>query len=128
MADTAKPDTQTEKPTSPKQSSVDSSKSVIKRIFRLIMMLSVPLALLIVGVYYYITSGRYASTDNAYVKQDIVSISSEVGGRIIEVAVRENEQVAAGDLLFRIDSDPFALAAAQADAEIAAAQVKVRNL
>ena len=39
--------------------------------------------------------------------------------------MRENQQVRAGDLLFRIDPEPFRIAIAQADAAIAAAQVKV---
>jgi membrane fusion protein (multidrug efflux system) len=68
------------------------------------------------------------STDNAYVQQDKVSISAEVGGRIIDVAVRENDVVNAGDLLFRIDPEPYRIAIEQADAAIAAAQVRVSAL
>ncbi|ATW05612.1 secretion protein HlyD [Sphingorhabdus sp. YGSMI21] len=91
-------------------------------------MLSVPLLLATLGIYYWIASDRYASTDNAYVQQDIVSISPEVGGKIVQVAVEENQQVAAGDLLFAIDPAPFELTVAQSNARIAAAQVEVQNL
>ena len=42
---------------------------------------------------------RYVSTDNAYVQQNIVEISPEVGGRIVAVMVEENQQVEAGDIL-----------------------------
>ncbi len=52
-------------------------------------------------------------------------MSAEVGGRIIAVGARENQHVNAGDLLFRLDPEPFRIAAAQADATIAAAQVRV---
>jgi membrane fusion protein (multidrug efflux system) len=62
------------------------------------------------------------------VQQDKVSIAAEIGGRIVEVGVRENQHVNAGDLLFRIDPDPFKIAVAQAEAAIAAAQVKVVTL
>ncbi|MEH6757284.1 MAG: HlyD family secretion protein [Parasphingorhabdus sp.] len=103
-------------------------KSGPKHILKWFGMLSVPVVLIALGAYYYISSGRYVSTDNAYVKQDIVSISPEVGGRIIEVAVQENQQVKMGDLLFRIDPEPFSLAVSQADAEIAAAQVEFQNM
>ena len=102
--------------------------SLGRRIARWTLMLSVPLILAGFGVFYWINSGRYSSTDNAYVQQDIVSVSSEVGGKIVEVAVRENQQVAAGDLLFAIDPVPFELALAQSNARIAAAQVEVQNL
>lgn len=99
-----------------------------RKIGRWVLMLSVPLILLGFGVYYWIYSDRYASTDNAYVQQDIVSVSAEVGGKIIEVAVRENQKVKAGDLLFAIDPMPFELAVAQSKAQIASAQVQVQNL
>lgn len=99
-----------------------------RKIGRWVLMLSVPLILLGFGVYYWIYSDRYASTDNAYVQQDIVSVSAEVGGKIIEVAVSENQKVKAGDLLFAIDPMPFELAVAQSKAQIASAQVQVQNL
>lgn len=95
---------------------------------RLVAMLSVPVLLTGAGAYYYITNDHYVSTDNAYVQQNKVSISAEVGGRIIEVAVKENQRVKAGDLLFRIDPEPFRLSVAQANAAIANAQVQVIGL
>ncbi|MEW4466919.1 HlyD family secretion protein [Parasphingorhabdus sp. JC815] len=102
--------------------------SLARRISRWILMLSVPLILVGFGVFYWINSSRYASTDNAYVQQNIVSVSSEVGGKIIEVGVSENQPVEAGDLLFAIDPEPFELEVAQSSARIAAAQVEVQNL
>ena len=103
-------------------------RSLGLQIGRWILMLSVPLILAGFGIFYWITSDRYASTDNAYVQQDIVSVSPEIGGKIIEVGVTENQKVAAGDLLFAIDPVPFELAIAQSNARIAAAQVAVQNL
>lgn len=99
-----------------------------RRVARLVLMASVPLVLLAGGIAYYIANDHYVSTDNAYVQQDKISISSEVGGRIVEVAVRENQAVEQGDLLFRIDPEPYRIAIAQADAAIAAAQVRVSSL
>ena len=93
-----------------------------------ILMLSVPLLLLLVGGYFYLTSGRYVSTDNAYVQQDMVSVAPEVQGVVTEVLVRENQQVRRGQLLFRIDPRPYRIALAQAEAQIAAAQVQVNQL
>lgn len=95
---------------------------------RLALMLSLPLILLGVGTYFYLTSGRSASTDNAYVQQDKVSISAEVGGRITGVFVKENQKVKKGDLLYTIDQEPFKIQIQQADAQIAAAEVNVATL
>jgi membrane fusion protein, multidrug efflux system len=99
-----------------------------KRPGRLFLMLIVPLLLAAVGGYFYLTSGRYVSTDNAYVQQDKVSVSAEVNGPIVEVAVRENQRVKKGDLLFRIDPTPFRIALEEAEAQIAAAEVQVQQL
>src|SRR3546814_7476891 len=76
----------------------------------------------------WVGSGRSASTDNAYVRADKVSVSSEVGGRIVAVYVKENQQVKAGDLLYRIDAEPYEIAIAQANAQIAQAQVDIATL
>ncbi|MCB2072682.1 MAG: HlyD family secretion protein [Novosphingobium sp.] len=95
---------------------------------RLAVMVSVPALLIAGATAYYFASLHTVSTDNAYVQQDKVSVSSQVTGEIIEVAVHENEHVKAGDLLFRIDPEPFSIAIAQADAAIAAAQVDIVGL
>ncbi|HQV04731.1 MULTISPECIES: HlyD family secretion protein [unclassified Novosphingobium] len=89
---------------------------------RLLLMLSLPLALLIGGVIYWRSLQGQVSTDNAYVHLDKVSVSAQVGGQITEVLVKENQHVKAGDLLFRIDPEPFQLQLSQADAAIASAQ------
>jgi membrane fusion protein (multidrug efflux system) len=94
----------------------------------LALMLSVPLILLAVGGYLWLTSGRYVSTDNAYIQQDMVSVAPEVNGVIQEVLVRENQRVRRGQLLFRVDPRPFRIALAQAEAQIAAAEVQVNQL
>lgn len=98
------------------------------RFVRLALMGSVPLLLVGGATAYYIANDHYVSTDNAYVQQDKVSISAEVGGRIVDVAVHENDVVNEGDLLFRIDPAPYRIAIEQADAAIAAAQVRVSSL
>jgi membrane fusion protein, multidrug efflux system len=58
---------------------------------RLLVMVSVPMLLLIGGVAYYLANDHYVSTDNAYVQQDKVSVAAEIGGRIVEVGVKENQ-------------------------------------
>lgn len=95
---------------------------------RLALMLSLPLALIIGGLVYWQSLQGKVSTDNAYLKQDMVGVSAEVVGKIVEVAVHEGDIVKAGDLLFRIDPEPYSLQISQADAAIAAAQANVTAL
>src|SRR5438309_699413 len=92
---------------------------------RLALMFSVPLLIIAIGGYLWLTSGRYVSTDNAYVQQDMVSVSPDVTGRIVQVNVKENQRVKKGDMLFRIDPVPFQIALDQADAALASARVQV---
>lgn len=92
------------------------------------LMISLPLLLATGAAWYYVANQHYVSTDNAYVRQDKVSVAALVTGDIVEVGVRENQQVKPGDLLFRIDPEPYRIAIAQAEAAIAAAQVKVVGL
>jgi membrane fusion protein (multidrug efflux system) len=92
---------------------------------RIALMISVPLLIAAVAGYFYLTGGRYQSTDNAYVEQDTVSISPDVSGRIVDVRVKENQRVKAGDVLFVIDPEPYRIALEQANAAIASAKVDV---
>ncbi len=89
------------------------------------LMLIVPLALAIGAFVYWQSLAGKVSTDNAYLKQDMVSVSAEVGGRILDIQVAEGDEVTAGQLLFRIDPEPFRLQIAEADAAIASAQADV---
>ena len=77
-----------------------------------------PLLVGLVGLYWYAVSGRYITTENAYVKSDIVTISTDIDGRVVSVEVAENQLVGQGDVLFRIDPEPFEIALAMADANI----------
>jgi membrane fusion protein, multidrug efflux system len=107
---------------------VKPKRGLAMRLRQIALMLLVPLILIGAAAWYYIANDHFVSTDNAYVSQDKVSVSAEVSGKIVEVGVHENQQVKAGDLLFRVDPEPFRIAMAQADATIAAAQVKVVGL
>ena len=101
----------------------------MSRSFRhLAIMFAFPVLLIIAALGYYALTANYASTDNAYIRQDKVSISAEVGGRIVAVAVQENQYVKAGDLLFRIDPEPYQLAVDQATAAVATAKARLEEL
>lgn len=99
-----------------------------RKLLRPLLMFGAPLLVIIAAAIGWAMSGGTVSTDNAYVQQDKVSVASDVAGRIVEVAVKENQTVKAGDLLFRIDPEPYRIALAQADAAIANAQVQVTTM
>lgn len=105
-----------------------SAGSAPARWGRIALMLLVPGVLIAGTIAWFVLNNHYVSTDNAYLQQDKISISAELSGRVVEVGVKENQQVKPGDLLFRIDPEPYRIAMAQADAAIAAAQVKVVGL
>ena len=95
-----------------------------KRMLRIGLMLIVPLLLVIGLGYYWLASGGSVSTDDSQIKQDIVSVSAQVNGPIIQVAVRNGQTVKQGELLFRIDPAPYRVALEQAQAQLAAAQLQ----
>ena len=67
----------------------------------------------------YIASQREVSTDNAYIKAERILIAPQVGGRVVEVAVQQNQPVKKGDLLIQIDPEHYQLAVDQAKALVA---------
>lgn len=95
---------------------------------RQFLMIGVPALVLVVIGFIYVTSGRWASTDNAYIKADMVSVSPDVGGRIVAVFVKQNEAVKAGDPLFQIDPEPYKLKLMEADSALQAALSNVRSM
>ncbi|MDW6017062.1 HlyD family secretion protein [Vibrio plantisponsor] len=85
---------------------------------RAVMLFLVPLLAVAGGVAIYLHGGRYVETENAYVKADKTSITSEVSGRIVDVPVEENQLVKAGDLLLQIDPTSYKIAVEQARANL----------
>jgi membrane fusion protein (multidrug efflux system) len=95
---------------------------------RSILMWSIPLLIAAVGLFLWLTSGRTVETDNAYVKQDVTAISTQVNGPVAAVYVRENQHVNKGDILYRIDPAPFEAALHAAQAQLAAARLQTNEL
>ena len=94
-----------------------------RALLRIVLLVVVPAAAIVVGAHYWIASGRYVTTENAYVKTNLIQISAEIPGRVAAVHVAENAAVGEGDPIFSIDPEPFRIALAEADARLAA----VRN-
>jgi membrane fusion protein, multidrug efflux system len=99
-----------------------------RKLRQVALMISLPLLLLLGGAYAWLTSGRTVSTDNAQVNAHVVEVSSEVGGRVTDVYVGENQYVRKGDLLFRLDAEPYRIALLQAEAAVGNAELTVAQL
>ena len=83
---------------------------------------------LVAGLAFYLTGGRYISTDNAYLGAQKVLITPDISGRVGRVLVREGQHVAAGDALFEIDPVPFRLAVTQAQSKLDSVRTDFANL
>src|SRR5262249_54543299 len=73
---------------------------------------------LIAGTYWYVTGGGVMSTDNAYIEADKVGVSTDISGIVKSVDVTENQQVEAGQVLYRLDDLQFRLALDRANAQL----------
>jgi membrane fusion protein, multidrug efflux system len=92
------------------------------------IMWSLPLVAIAVALFAWLSAGRFVGTDNAYVKGDRVYIATELSGPIVEVAVTENQSVSRGQLLFRLDDQPYRTALAKIEAEIEIQRAEIRGL
>ena len=92
------------------------------------MLVVIPLVALALGFGWWLSSGRYVSTDNAYVGADKSLITPQVTGAITAVHVTEGQKVKVGDPLFDIDPQPYEIALALAKGRVEAAKVEFANL
>jgi membrane fusion protein (multidrug efflux system) len=83
------------------------------------------LVAIVAGLWYYLASGRYVSTDDSSVQAAQVSISANVSGRVVELDVHDNQMVHRGDVLFRLDDRPFRISVQEAQAKLAAARLQI---
>jgi membrane fusion protein (multidrug efflux system) len=95
---------------------------------RFLLLVVLPLAAVIGGVAFYLSGGRYVTTDDAYVGAQKVLITPDISGKIEKVVVREGQRVNEGDVLFEIDPVPFRLALQQAQANLATAKTTYDTL
>jgi multidrug efflux system membrane fusion protein len=85
-----------------------------------VIVLVLVVAAIALAIYVIRTIDRSPRTDDAYVYADTVDVAPEVSGRIIYLAVTDNQRVRAGDLLFKIDPEPFRATLARTEASLKA--------
>jgi membrane fusion protein (multidrug efflux system) len=100
----------------------------LRKYRRFLLLVVLPLAAVIGGGAFYLSGGRYVTTDDAYVGAQKVLITPDISGKIEKVVVREGQRVNEGDILFEIDPVPFRLALQQAQANLATAKTNYDTL
>jgi membrane fusion protein (multidrug efflux system) len=86
---------------------------------RLALFLLLPVVL-VVGVIWYVSGGQVMAVDDAYVDADKVGVSTDVSGVVKDVEVTDNQTVAAGQVLYRLDDLPFRIALARTEGDLGA--------
>jgi membrane fusion protein (multidrug efflux system) len=80
------------------------------------------------GAYWYVTGGRFMSTDDAYVDADKVGVSTDVSGIVQDVDVRDNQHVTAGQGLYRLDPRQFQIALDNAKENLAETALSINAM
>jgi membrane fusion protein, multidrug efflux system len=96
--------------------------------YRRPLLIAGPVLVIVVALYFYLTGGRYVSTDDGYVQAARVQISTNISARVSEIDVRDNQVVAAGQILFKLDPRSFRIAVEDAQAQLETARLRIPSL
>ena len=92
------------------------------------LMLAVPIVLAGFGAAYYFVEAPYVSTNDAFVRAAKITLNARVAGQAVEIAVRDNQRVRQGQVLFRIDPEPYQIAIDQAEARLVSSRLQIDAL
>jgi multidrug resistance efflux pump len=111
------PETPAESPPPPKAKPKDPVKTITK---------SVLITLLVLFVYHVASDRVTPYTSQSNIEVLLVQIAPQVSGQVIEVATGDNARVKKGQLLYRIDPEPFEIALRSAEANLALVQQNLK--
>ena len=100
----------------------------LRQRLRMPLMVVGPAVVVIGALWWYLTSGRYVETDDAYIQAARTVISADVSGRILSIEVHDNERVTKGQVLYRIDPAYLQAALNDAKAQLGIARLQVEAL
>ena len=95
---------------------------------RFVLMVVIPAVAAVAGGYWWLSGGRYITTDNAYVGAQKAMITPYISGPIVAIHVKEGQHVAVGDPLFDLDAAPFENAVQLWSGKVEAAKIEFANL
>ena len=102
--------------------------ATLKQRLPLIVAVVVGLAVIIGGTVWWLGNQRWETTDNAFVQADTTLVSPQVNGYVVEVLVRDNQRVAPGQILVRLDDADARARLAEAEANLQALIAAVGNV
>ncbi len=103
-------------------------KQTLRERLRRPLLVFVPILMVAVGTAYYLVEEPYVSTDDAFVRAAKESVNARVAGQVVQIAVKNNQRVQKGQLLFQIDPQPYQIAVAQAEARLSSARLQIGQL
>jgi membrane fusion protein (multidrug efflux system) len=105
-----------------------SPQQTTRKGLRLALLVAFPVLLTIAGIIWYLAEEGRVWTNDAFVYAAKESVNARVAGQVVEIAVKDNQRVTRGQLLFRIDPEPYQIAIAQADAVLGSARLQIEGL
>ncbi|WP_423968653.1 HlyD family efflux transporter periplasmic adaptor subunit [Bradyrhizobium sp.] len=103
-------------------------RSSVRERLRRPLMLALPIVLAAFGAVYYLVEEPYVSTNDAFIRAAKITLNARVAGQAVEIAVRDNQHVLQGQVLFRIDPEPYQIAVDMAEARLASARLQIGGL
>jgi membrane fusion protein (multidrug efflux system) len=100
----------------------------LRQRLRLPLMVAGPAVVVVAASWWYLTSGRYVETDDAYIQSGKTMISADVNGRVMSIEVHDNERVTKGQVLYRLDPAYYKAALADAKGQLGMARLQVEAL
>lgn len=99
---------------------------------RTVLLIGVLLFVLLAGgawfAYWYLVGRNYQSTDDAYVAGNVIQITPQVNGTVVEINADDTDFVPQGKVLIRLDPTDADFALKQAEAELGQAVRQARTL
>ncbi|MBN2646049.1 MAG: HlyD family secretion protein [Desulfuromonadaceae bacterium] len=126
MTHTQQPTTPPAATPTPARGAAPNGKGRGKKRIGLVLLLLI-LGGMVTGGWMWYQSKVELTTDDAFIENDIHRISARVSGQITQVAVADNQQVAAGEQLVLLDPAPYQAEVAKAEARLALAQSTIRE-
>jgi membrane fusion protein (multidrug efflux system) len=99
-----------------------------RRLIGRALMLAGVIAVVVGGTMFWLSGGRYISTDDALVDANKLMVSTDVSGIVADVDVKEGQAVHKGDVLFRLDPKPFQIALDSAQSKMAESALTIKSM
>ncbi|HEY0267902.1 MAG TPA: HlyD family efflux transporter periplasmic adaptor subunit, partial [Methyloradius sp.] len=109
-------------------STIETNGNGKRKLMLVVVALIVLITVTIWGAYWYLVASHYQSTDDAYVAGNVIQITPQVNGTVVEINADDTDYITAGKVLVRLDPSDADVALKQAEAELAQAVRQTRTL